>query len=152
MRGLLYHGWQAVRPHRRPALVVLAMAGILLALASVSTCKAQTIANALAQVNARRAQLGLYALLPDPRLQAAAEYDAAWRAYRGHSGHLSWTPMPGRAEGVGWSSSNDPYGRSFHSCYHTSGRGSPPYTRSHRYAGAAVATGRGGTQYTLILR
>lgn len=152
MRPLLYHGGKWLLSHRRPAFIALAMLGVLAALACVSTCRAQTIANALSQVNAQRAQRGLYALLPDPRLQAAAEYDAAWRAHRGISGHANWTPMPGRAEGVGWSSGRDPYGRAFHTCYHTSSRGKPPYTTSHRYAGAAVATGRSGTQYTLILR
>lgn len=150
MRGLIYHGTLLINEHRRRLTIL----GLILAITAlgVRLSHGQTIANALDQVNAKRASLGLYPLMPDARLQAAAECDASWRAYRGVGGHMKSTPMVGRAEGVGWHDGADPYGEHFHTCFHTSDRRHPPYTTTHQYAGAAAAVCRGRTYFTLELR
>jgi hypothetical protein len=124
--------------------------------------QAQTVANALPQVNAVRVSLGLYALQGDPALQAQAEAESSVRAYRRITGHLPNGCSPGRAEGVGWSGGRDPYGHKFLTCYHSGGGGGRglfrrgggrDYTTKYRYAGAAVAVSPSGqSYYTLILK
>jgi len=99
-------------------------------------------ANALRQLNWRRAQVGLPAYKADAKLQAAAERSARAQARRGsmfHNSHI------GNRSGVGMTSQNDPQGRRFHTCY-SMGRGTA-------WAGAAAVVGRNGrTYYSLDLR
>ena len=55
----------------------------------------------LVYLNAQRASLGLYALRPDPQLQAKAEWAAYQRSLRGMNGHLYGNrPVAGRWEGT----------------------------------------------------
>ncbi len=110
---------------------------------------AQTVANALNEVNRVRAERGLYPLQPNVALQAAAESESTIRASRRITGHLRNGCSPGVAEGVGWSGGSDPYGQRFVTCFHAP----RDYTRRYRYAGAAVAVSpRGQSFYTLILK
>ena len=98
-------------------------------------------ADALRNLNWRRAQVGLPAYKADPVLQQAAERSAQAQARRGrmfHNGHI------GNRSGVGMTSRNDPTGRRFHTCY-SMGRGTA-------WAGAAAVVGRNGqTYYSLDL-
>lgn len=146
MRFLSHHLCLFLWEHRWP----LTVAGAMLAMALCAPLAwSQSYANALPEVNRVRAARGLFPLLPDPRLQRAAEWKATYMASRRLSGHPLRGCWPGRAEGTGNTSGRDPYGRRFLSCMHSPG----DYTRRHRYAGAAAAVSpRGGTYYVLILR
>jgi hypothetical protein len=159
MRPLLYHGSLLALEFIARWWLQLALAAVALfiAAAAAATSHAQTIANALAQVNAARAARGVYALAPAADLQAQAELESIWRAQRGTGGHWPNGCSPGRAEGVGYQSGADYYGQEFNTCYHTSSKrrwqAGAGYTTSYRYAGAAVAVSPNGTSYyTLLLR
>jgi len=98
--------------------------------------------DALAQLNWRRARVGLAPYRADPQLQAAAENSAQAQARTGrmfHSRHI------GSRSGVGMTSIRDPQGRRFQTCY--------AFSRHAGYAGAAAAVGRNGrTFYALDIR
>lgn len=147
MRPLAYQLCRLAIDNRRRLTIMGVLFSILAIAATLAS--AQTIAGCLDKVNARRAQLGLYPLQLDLRLQAQAEYESVVRAERRITGHLPNGCSPGSAEGVGWSGRPDPYGDRFLTCFHAP----RDYTRRYRYAGAAVAVSRRGqTFYTLILR
>jgi len=114
----------------------------LLILLALCWCSEASARDALAQLNWRRARVGLPAYKADPSLQAAAEASAQAQASRGrmfHNRHI------GTRSGVGWDSQNDPEGRRFYTCC--------SFARGSAWAGAAVAVGRNGqTYYSLDLR
>jgi hypothetical protein len=99
-------------------------------------------ADALSQLNARRAKAGLPPFKPDAKLQAAAERSAQTQAQRGYMHHCCHI---GSRYGVGMSGSSDPRGLRFDSCY--------AFDYSGGYAGAAAVVGRNGqTYYALDIR
>ncbi len=101
------------------------------------------LADPLAEVNGRRARVGLRPFSPDPGLQAAAEACARWRAERLVEGHspndFSFVPAGSHADATGcaaWA----PY----------DGWGSCCSEESWTYAGAAAVTGRDGRRYMCL--
>lgn len=114
------------------------MRTLLLALAILFMFPAVTQAyDALTQLNARRASLGLPPFSRDPILQARAEQNVQIRASRGITGHLGSGP---RCRGVGWNSRRS-NGALFSTCYATM-----PGTTS---VGAAWMSGPRGEYYAL---
>lgn len=105
----------------------------------VSPAPLRRLFTPLANLNARRARVGLFALAEDPSLTMLAVSKSNHRASRRITGH-DGSGFPGaRGEGVGWGSGE------FHTCYWD--------TRSHRVAGAATAYDTAGRPYhTLLVR
>lgn len=105
------------------------------------------VADMVDEVNALRAERGLKPLTRDPELQQVCEKITYERCLKRHNGHLRSAEYStvARAEGVGWYGGTDFEGRRFVTCY--------LYSRSFKYAGAALCChSNGTTYYTLILK
>mgnify|MGYP002626417138 CR=1 FL=1 len=99
-------------------------------------------ANALEELNKRRARAGLPAFKPDAQLQAAAERSASAQARSGAMYHCLHI---GSRSGVGYQWGADPTGKQFNTCYAFGYQGG--------YAGAAAVVGpNGSTYYALDIR
>lgn len=115
----------------------------------------------LVYLNAQRASLGLYPLLPDPHLQAKAEWAARQRSRRGMNGHLyGGRPVAGRMEGTARRNgrARGPAGELWgpedvYACYQATGtsirRQAFSFGRA-RYAGCASVRGPDGYWYYQI--
>ena len=122
---------------------------IVAVLLSLSASNAEAI-DTLVYLNAQRAYFGLPALLPDPQLQAKAEWAARQRSHRGLNGHLyRGRPVAGKWEGTAKrnSRSRGPAGELWgpedvYACYQSSSRA--------RYAGCASVLGEDGYFYYQI--
>lgn len=142
------------------AAVAIVGRGFIVCVALLGAACAAQGYDALPWLNAQRAGLGLYPLLPDPELQAMAQRVSDMQADLERMGHVSGggggrrglfrrgggggMSGPGRAEGVGMNGFIDPEGRHFYSCLQAS--------TNYRYAGAATTVRNGRTYYTLRLR
>ena len=101
--------------------------------------------DALAVVNQKRQQAGLYPFQYDPTLTSVAQQKSMNRASRRMTGHDGLPKGGARVEGVGYAYGSQNLMGRFHTCY--------LYSRGYRSAGAAVAyDGSGRAYYTLLLR
>ncbi len=126
---------------------------LLLILALASHVHAE---DTLVYLNAQRARVGLYPLLPDPQLQRAAEWAAHQRSLRHMNGHLHRrmdgrrsSVVAGRWEGTARRPSfrrgpaGEPWGREdVYACYQNH--------QTARYAGCASVLGADGYWYYQI--
>ncbi len=114
----------------------------IVAFGLVRTSTAGELNDALDEVNAARARIGLRPFVWDRHLTAAAAGAANWRASRlitGHDNDFWFIPEGGHADAAGCAAW--PRGMGWGSCC---------WTDNYRYAGAAWAIGRDGRRYMHI--